>query len=95
MNPICKSDLLAPKAVLLLSLLMHALEKCFREHILDTRGEGITTSEVREEDGIKVKMMRPPCDVAPSVSRTIRALNQQVRRWDHPGQSTMQKHTHF
>lgn len=68
MNPICKSDLLAPKALLLLSLLMHALEKCFREHILDTSREKIPTSEVREGDGIKDKMMWPP-----SVSRMIRS----------------------
>lgn len=74
MNPICKSDLLAPKALLLLSLLMHALEKCFREHILDTSGGKITTSEVREGDGIKVKMMRPPCDVAPLSERNDQSI---------------------
>lgn len=81
MNPICKSDLLAPKALLLLSLLMHALEKCFREHILDTSlggGGGITTSEVREGDGIKVKMMRPPRDgpLSEQNDQSIKPANQ-------------------
>lgn len=60
MNPICKSDLLAAKALLLLSLLMRAVKKNVMESKSSDRSGKITVSPVRGGVWIKVKMMWPP-----------------------------------
>lgn len=93
MNPICKSDLLAAKALLLLSLLMPALKKknVMESNSSDTSGGKITISQVRGGVWIKVKMMWPPYtalreQVSMSQWRMIRVLNKQMRSLDGIGE---------
>lgn len=57
MNPICKSDLLAAKALLLLSLLMPAYNMLLWRETLQIKARKIAISEFREGVWIKVKMM--------------------------------------
>lgn len=94
MNPICKSDLLAAKALLLLSFLMPALKKkknVMESNSSDTSRGKITITQVRGGVWIKVKMMWPPYtalreQVSVSQWRMVRVLNKQMRSLDGTGE---------